>query len=81
LAANRWFSARDGWLEASLVAPPPVSSRISTGEKPMFHFLGTPDEHKRPIVDETDHWIDHREVTKETLAGFDTYMGPVIACR
>jgi dienelactone hydrolase len=49
--------------------------------QPMFHFLGTTDEHKRLIVYETDHWIDHREVTKETLAWLDRYMGPVTSTR
>jgi len=45
--------------------------------KPMFELLGTPDEHKHLIVYETDHWIDRKEVTKETLAWLDTYLGPV----
>ena len=44
---------------------------------PMFELLGTPDEHKRLIVYETDHWIDRKEVAKETLAWFDHYLGPV----
>ncbi len=47
--------------------------------KPMYQLLGTPEEHKRLIVYETDHWIDHREVTKETLAWLDAYLGPVTA--
>jgi dienelactone hydrolase len=49
--------------------------------KPMYQFLGTPEEHKRLIIYETDHWINRREVTKETLAWFDHYMGPVKAAR
>ena len=44
---------------------------------PMFELLGTPDEHKQLIVYETDHWIDRKEVAKETLAWFDHYLGPV----
>jgi dienelactone hydrolase len=49
--------------------------------QPMYDFLGTPDEHKNLIVYETDHWIDRREVTKETLAWLDRYMGPVTTAR
>jgi dienelactone hydrolase len=49
--------------------------------KPMHHFLGTPDEHKRLIVYETDHWIDNREVARETLAWFDRYLGPVSSAK
>lgn len=49
--------------------------------QPMYQFLGTPDEHKNLIVYETDHWIDRREVTKETLAWLDRYLGPVTAAR
>jgi len=45
--------------------------------QPMYKLLGTPDEHKQLIVYETDHWIDRREVTKETLAWLDHYLGPV----
>lgn len=29
------------------------------------------------MVYESDHWIDRKEVTKETLAWLDTYLGPV----
>ena len=43
----------------------------------MFELLGTPEEHKRLIVYETDHWIDRREVAKETLSWLDRYLGPV----
>jgi len=49
--------------------------------QPMFDLLGTPEEDKRLIVYETDHWIDRREVTKETLAWLDHYLGPVTAAR
>ena len=49
--------------------------------QPMFALLGTPEEHKRLVVYETDHWIDRREVAKETLAWLDTYLGPVTTAR
>jgi dienelactone hydrolase len=45
--------------------------------QPMYQLLGTPEEHKRLIVYDTDHFIDHREVVKETLAWLDRYLGPV----
>jgi dienelactone hydrolase len=44
---------------------------------PMFRLLGTPEQHKRLIVYETDHWIDRLEVAKETLTWLDRYLGPV----
>jgi hypothetical protein len=43
--------------------------------QPMYELLGTPEEDKRLIMYETDHWIDRREVTKETLAWLDHYLG------
>jgi pimeloyl-ACP methyl ester carboxylesterase len=45
--------------------------------RPMYQLLGTPEDHKRLIVYDTDHFIDHREVVKETLAWLDRYLGPV----
>ncbi|NHZ73150.1 MAG: prolyl oligopeptidase family serine peptidase, partial [Nitrospirae bacterium] len=54
-----------------------LALRLESEVKPMFELLGTPDEHKRLIVYETDHWIDRKEVIKETLAWLDTYLGPV----
>lgn len=45
--------------------------------KPMFRLLGTPDEHKRHILYETDHIPPVNEFIKETLAWLDKYLGPV----
>jgi dienelactone hydrolase len=45
--------------------------------QPMFALLGTAPEDKKLIVYDTDHWIDRREVAKETLTWLDRYMGPV----
>jgi len=54
-----------------------LALRLESEVEPMFELLGTPDEHKRLIVYETDHWIDRKEVIKETVAWLDAYLGPV----
>ncbi|HYA42768.1 MAG TPA: SUMF1/EgtB/PvdO family nonheme iron enzyme [Syntrophobacteraceae bacterium] len=48
-----------------------------TEQKPMFDLLGTPAEHKRLILYETDHLPPRNETIKETLAWLDRYLGPV----
>lgn len=45
--------------------------------KPLFDLLGTPPEHKRQVVYETDHFVPRNELIKETLAWLDRYLGPV----
>jgi dipeptidyl aminopeptidase/acylaminoacyl peptidase len=45
--------------------------------QPMFALLGTPAEHKRLILYDTDHIPPRTEYIKETLAWLDTYLGPV----
>jgi len=45
--------------------------------RPMFELLGTPDEHKRLILYDTDHIPPRAEYIKETLAWLDKYLGPV----
>jgi len=51
---------------------PPITS-----SQPMFDLLGTPPEHKRLILYETDHIPPRVEYVKETLAWLDKYLGPV----
>jgi dienelactone hydrolase len=51
--------------------------RIDAGIKPMFDLLGTPAEHKRLILYDTDHIPPRNEYIKETLAWLDKYLGPV----
>ena len=58
-----------------------LAQLFETEVQPMFELLGTPEEHKRLIVYETDHFIDRREVVKETLAWLDRYVGPVTSAR
>jgi eukaryotic-like serine/threonine-protein kinase len=48
-----------------------------TSQRPLFDLLGTPPEHKRMMVYETDHFIPRVEYVKETLAWLDRYLGPV----
>ena len=48
-----------------------------TSIKPLFDLLGTPDEHKKLKLYETDHIPPRTEFIKETLAWLDKYLGPV----
>jgi dienelactone hydrolase len=48
-----------------------------TSSKPMLELMGTPAEHKRLILYETDHIPPRTEYIKETLAWLDKYLGPV----
>ena len=48
-----------------------------TSAKPLYDLLGTPPEHKRLRVYETDHFVPQNEFVKETLAWLDRYLGPV----
>jgi hypothetical protein len=48
-----------------------------TNAKPMFDFLGTPDEDKVQIVFETDHSFPRNEMIRECLDFLDRYLGPV----
>ncbi len=54
-----------------VIFPPETSSQ------PLLDLLGTPREHKRLILYETDHIPPRAEYIKETLAWLDRYLGPV----
>jgi dienelactone hydrolase len=45
--------------------------------KPMLELLGTPSEHKRLMLYDTDHIPPRVEYVKETLAWLDNYLGLV----
>ena len=45
--------------------------------KPFYDLLGTPAEHKKLKLYDTDHIAPMNEVIKETLAWLDRYLGPV----
>jgi dienelactone hydrolase len=48
-------------------------------QKPLFRALGTPDEHKRHIVFDTDHGLSgfEKEMIRVNLEWLDRYLGPV----
>jgi len=50
---------------------------LEEGIRPMYDLLGTPPEHKRLMLYDTDHIPPRNEYVKETLAWLDKYFGPV----
>jgi len=50
---------------------------VEISQKPMFDFLGTPEEHKKHLIYETAHTVPRNEMIKETLNWLDRYLGPV----
>ena len=50
---------------------------LETSQRPMFERLGTPEEHKKHVVDKTGHFVSDALVKGETLRWFDRYLGPV----
>ncbi len=48
-----------------------------THVKPAYDLLGTPEEDKKLILYDTDHFIPKNELIKETLNWLDKYLGPV----
>jgi formylglycine-generating enzyme required for sulfatase activity/pimeloyl-ACP methyl ester carboxylesterase len=49
---------------------------VESSQKPMFHFLGTPQAQKRMVTYASGHLVPPTEFIKETLAWLDTYLGP-----
>lgn len=52
-----------------------VGFPYETTVKPMFDLLGTPKEHKRLRLFETDHFYPRNEMIKEMDAWLDKYLG------
>ncbi len=51
---------------------------LELSPRPLFHFLGTPDQDKKHIIYEASHGdLPHREEVRETLDWLDKYLGPV----
>jgi hypothetical protein len=50
---------------------------LDIGIRPMKDLLGTPNEQKRLVLDETDHIPSTNIFIRETLAWLDKYLGPV----
>ena len=49
---------------------------VETAQKPMFNFLGTPEAHKKMVIYPSGHLVPRTDFIKETLAWYDTYLGP-----
>jgi pimeloyl-ACP methyl ester carboxylesterase len=50
-----------------------------TSQIPMFRLLGTPPDQKQNRVYESGHLVPRSEMTREALAWYDRYLGPVSA--
>jgi dienelactone hydrolase len=50
---------------------------FETRIKAMFDLLGTPDEHKKLVLFDTDHIPPRNEMIKEILSWLDKYLEPV----
>jgi eukaryotic-like serine/threonine-protein kinase len=50
---------------------------LDTGTRPMYDLLGTPPEHKRLVLYDSDHIPPRTEFVRETLAWLDRYLGTV----
>jgi len=50
---------------------------VETSQKPMFHLLGTPSDHKRQIIYESGHFVPRNQLIREALDWLDRYLGPV----
>jgi eukaryotic-like serine/threonine-protein kinase len=49
---------------------------VETNLNPFFNLLGTPENQKRLIIYETDHYVAKTDMVKEVLGWCDKYMGP-----
>jgi formylglycine-generating enzyme required for sulfatase activity/dienelactone hydrolase len=52
---------------------------LETSQAPFFRWLGTPEQDKRHVVDDSAHdvMVNRTAVVKEVLAWLDQYLGPV----
>jgi hypothetical protein len=48
-----------------------------TSVKPMFDLLGTPEDDKKLVLSNTDHFIPKTQMIKEVLEWLEEYFGPV----
>ena len=49
---------------------------VESSQKPMFRLLGSPEGRKKMVVYPSGHLVPQTEFIRETLAWFDTYLGP-----
>jgi hypothetical protein len=52
-----------------------VGFPYETTVKPMFDMLGTPKEHKKLILYETDHYVPRNDEIREMDAWLNKYLG------
>ena len=50
---------------------------LKTMVQPMYELLGTPEEHKKLLLYDCDHYLPKVEASREILAWLDRYLGPV----
>ncbi|MFM2288859.1 MAG: hypothetical protein RL684_2002 [Pseudomonadota bacterium] len=50
---------------------------VESSQKPMFRLLGAPEGRKKMVVYPSGHLVPQTEFIRETLAWFDTYLGPI----
>jgi dienelactone hydrolase len=50
---------------------------LEANVRPAFKLLGTPEEDKKLVVYDTDHYVPKKELIKESLDWLDRYFGPV----
>jgi pimeloyl-ACP methyl ester carboxylesterase len=50
---------------------------VKTAQEPLFRLLGTPRDKKKMVVYPFGHLLPQVDFMRETLAWYDTYLGPV----
>ncbi len=49
---------------------------LETCVRPAFNLLGTPEQDKRLILDDTGHYVPRDRLSRESVAWLDKYFGP-----
>jgi eukaryotic-like serine/threonine-protein kinase len=50
---------------------------VETSQKPMFHFLGTPEKDKLHLLFDGSHVVPRENTIRAVLDWLDRYLGPV----
>ena len=51
---------------------------LETSQRPLFHALGTPEQHKRHVLFDSGHIAPRiQDLMREVLDWLDRYLGPV----
>ena len=76
------FAPRIGVPTLLLSGRNDVARPVHTIQAPIFRLLGTPPEHTRHAIIEGSHIpARQQDATREVLAWFDKYLGPVVSGR